>query len=738
MSSGPSKNVSLNTKSANSNNSLNISSSQLSSSSSATENHRRGGSSGAAALARSNQATPRGNQSSKKSHVDHRRARKDNTAEELAQLDYEMAASGASRKGTSITHLMNWNLPPRPQEHHYNYSFRSRHMQQHQRRNPTWGLGSGYHAVDKARYVHANYRFVVNPAGDYRAQAVDSDVHVPWEQVLQVLASAKSQTASCPICLCVPVAPRMAKCGHIFCLPCLMRYMASVEDGKPPLHDKKPKYKKCPICWDSVYMKDVRPVRWFTGQEGDVLQDGMEVVLRLMGRRHGSTLALPRDRPVNPEEEADGIPWYFSPEVADFARLMKGTRSYMEDQFKQEIDDLIVMGKEDELMFNEEGEWTRKAIAAIKDTKENLEHIKNVEAPLVLPLIAEPKPERPQMKINENLEDVPDMYFVTHAARSGQVTPAIRPDAQSPVENISSSNSDSKPAALASIRVPDDRRLKSNEHSSASYYFYRALPHYYLSPFDIRILKSAFGMYEDFPTALIARVEGISTGHSVDDEFRRKMKYLAHLPYGTEVAFLECDWRGVVPEDVLERFKGEIERRRKRRKDKEVQEERERERAEKEGRHWVVESRRREDEAGTSTRQRFSEEDFVALAVTDSTRAGEHCDSPPLSGGEGAAAAGGPTPGTSPVTHRTTVWGTPAVARIEEPIVRPRRDDGWADVDVDWERDYLLEEDLLAHQRYDEGLARTPGQSPMNVGKGANKKKKKKVVLMNNGGKRGA
>jgi hypothetical protein len=54
-----------------------------------------------------------------------------------------------SRKGqTSITHLMNFSLPPRPQNHYHHYSHgRSR-------RNPTWGLGSGYHAVDKARYVH--------------------------------------------------------------------------------------------------------------------------------------------------------------------------------------------------------------------------------------------------------------------------------------------------------------------------------------------------------------------------------------------------------------------------------------------------------------------------------------------------------------------------------------------------------------------------------------------------------
>ena len=56
--------------------------------------------------------------------------------------------STSSRKGrTSITHLMNFTLPPRPQNTQQHYFGRNA------RRNPTWGLGSGYHAADKARLV---------------------------------------------------------------------------------------------------------------------------------------------------------------------------------------------------------------------------------------------------------------------------------------------------------------------------------------------------------------------------------------------------------------------------------------------------------------------------------------------------------------------------------------------------------------------------------------------------------
>jgi hypothetical protein len=181
-----------------------------------------------------------------------------------------------SRRGqTSITHLMNFTLPPRPQDYRNT-------IQRGTRRGNIYGIGSGHHSSDKARYesffpfeslvfsdihryIHANYRFIVRPNGDYKQQAVNSDQHLDWNDVLQILASSVSQEAACPICLSHPVAPRMAKCGHIFCLPCLIRYMHSTDDSTP-MPEKKARWKKCPICWDSVYISETRPVRWYTGQ----------------------------------------------------------------------------------------------------------------------------------------------------------------------------------------------------------------------------------------------------------------------------------------------------------------------------------------------------------------------------------------------------------------------------------------------------------------------------------------
>lgn len=106
-----------------------------------------------------------------------------------------------SRRGqTSITHLMNFTLPPRPQD----YRSSNNGLIRGTRRGNIYGIGSGHHSSDKARYIHANYRFIVKPHRDYKPQAIDADQHLDWNDVLQILASSVSQESSCPICLSHP------------------------------------------------------------------------------------------------------------------------------------------------------------------------------------------------------------------------------------------------------------------------------------------------------------------------------------------------------------------------------------------------------------------------------------------------------------------------------------------------------------------------------------------------------
>ncbi|KAF2679414.1 hypothetical protein K458DRAFT_490527 [Lentithecium fluviatile CBS 122367] len=701
---------------------------------------RSGGSSFGAGAATRSSPTPRHGQQARKQNKASKRSRQadeDAIAESLAMRPF------SSRKGqTSITHLMNFSLPPRPTNNH------SHGYGRNYRRNPTWGLGSGYHATDKARYVHANYRFVVDPRGDYRAQSVDADIHLDWNNVLQILASSQSQDASCPICLGTPVAPRMAKCGHIFCLPCLIRYMQSEDEGKLP--EKRARSKKCPLCWDTIYISETRPVRWYMGQEGEPPREGGDVVLRLVVRSAGSTLAIPRDGADALGKDED-IPWYHAAEIMDYARVMRGGEDYMVGQFDAEIRQLEQQEKEDEVMFGEDNvEWMRKAIRAIKEAKEK---VKDVGNPPEMPdKPAEPKAKKAPIVFHEDDHLTPEMYLVQNAAKSGQSLPSLTPtpasepaanDAQvanggeptSTSRKLSVSSHSSRAshgigATLAEIR---NRQQHDHSHTPSEYFFYQALLHYYLSPLDIRILKAAFGNFASFPSTILPRVERVSTGHVVDDELRKRTKYLAHLPYGCEVAFLECDWTDTVAPEILERFKPEIENRRKRNMDKETKEEKARLKAEKEEYAQFSSGRRKRP----SISDKFSANDFQPLAagsVSDSVPdtgaapdAETTSNSPPWPARRGQGFASLASPSTSPSAPRT-VWGTAAVAASGSPVITPQdydlQDDGWLQ---GWEKDLLQEEDLIAQAQ---AVSLGESESSRKQVAGAKKKKAKKITLM--------
>lgn len=597
---------------------------------------------------------------------------------------------------------MNFSLPPRPQYHPPARTIR---------RYTSWGAG----AADKSRYVHANYRFIVMPNQNFHAQAANADVHLDWASVLQVLVSAQTQAASCPICLSTPVAPRMARCGHIFCLPCLIRYMHSSDDENM-VPEKRHRWKKCPICWDSIYISETRPVRWFRGQEGDLPVEGGDVVLRLVQREPGSTLALPCDV-FETLGAVEDVPWYHVAEVADYARIMKGGEDYMTAQYDAEIEDLRRQEVEDELLFGDENTWTRKAIGSITDAKEKLEGIGN-------PPEVRPVKERTATITPNN-----------SSSAQSTLTPTATHEAVHLSKAMDGVHLESGPSAKSK------GKCRSKQTSSASgsdhpYHFYQALPHFYLSPLDIRILKTAFGDYSLFPPTILPRVEHISTGHIVDDELRKRVKYLGHLPQGCEVNFLECDWRDVVVPEVLARFRAETDRRRKRNREKEVREEKDRIRAEKEedDKRWAAARRKRPSIGSASASEApFSARDFQPLpnhVESTSFGASTSSTSPPrLTSGFSALAS----PSTSPPGART-VWGTTAVTSLSpsSEAQRAAPGDGWRQ---DWEDELFArqESDLLAQTASGN---QSGGQS---VSGGKKKKKNKtKITLMATSSQRGA
>jgi len=137
------------------------------------------------------------------------------------------------------------------------------------------------------------------------------------------------------------------------------------------------------------------------------------------------------------------------------------------------------------------------------------------------------------------------------------------------------------------------KRNKANPPppSTSTYYFYQSASGapIFLHPLDIRILLSHFGSYASFPDNIAVPIPGLSEG-TVDYELRKRCKYLAHMPAGADVVFVEADLESVVGKEALAGFEGALRARKSRRKEKEKKDERNRLKAEEKTREQMAQA----------------------------------------------------------------------------------------------------------------------------------------------------
>jgi len=92
-------------------------------------------------------------------------------------------------------------------------------------------------------------------------------------------------------------------------------------------------------------------------------------------------------------------------------------------------------------------------------------------------------------------------------------------------------------------------------------------------------LLSHFHSYVAFPDTINVRVESYAES-TVNDDLRKRCKYLAHFPEGADVVFVEADLEGVVGTEGLKNFEVPLRMRRARRKEKGKKDDKARARAE--------------------------------------------------------------------------------------------------------------------------------------------------------------
>lgn len=437
--------------------------------------------------------------------------------------------------------------------------------------------------------------------------------------------------AACPICLSPPTAPRMTKCGHVFCFPCILHYLSAhdepasgsssgistptsrpgaapgthgsalVRHAPPPTHTPAPpKWKRCPICWDAIYARDVKAVTFHDAraiaQAHEAAVDlprsaseggGERLTMRLIERPHLTTMALPQSStwpaasfssasdaqaPLIPHHSA---PWHFQPDVLGFAKLMLATPALLLQNLAR---DAAELGAERQLLLDLSGPdepslvFVALALEKVKEQMQMVERdldtqaVREAESQAHAELREHELHEQARQELEEERRRARKAALPTgrdqpveeaqpapssgeqdaeapEAAEAAQQFMALRSAAGGAVAPV---QEEAPSGRLASRPRPARRNINPPSPSSSSYFFYQAASgqHIYLHPLDIKILLSEYGSYARFPRTLRLKIQGADEG-SMNEELRRRCKYLTHLPTGTDVVFVEVDWEAM-------------------------------------------------------------------------------------------------------------------------------------------------------------------------------------------------
>lgn len=418
-----------------------------------------------------------------------------------------------------------------------------------------------------------------------------------------------------------------------------------------------------------------------------MLRTGSTLNMRLVQRPQITTLALPRSRTwpsdLLPPHQA---PFHFLPDVFEFAKFMLATPTYLISDLTKELDDLdaerrVLNGMKDALgvMFID---------AADSKVREQIAKASALESPLLKEAIEKAKQTQLEMaqKVTYHAEriniqqpeptvsnDVPVEFLALRS--SGHSTPYVD---QAPPTNDSNHRQNSQPRNQPRQR----RNVNPPPPSASAYYYYQAasgLP-IFLYPLDIRILLSHFTSYSSFPDEISVKVEAFAEG-TVNDDLRKRCKYLSHIPEGADVVFVEADLEGVVGPEALKNFEGPLKMRHSRRKEKSKKDDRAKARAEERERaNWTIPAPTLYSAATPYVNHDLPREDFSALGDAS------HNDGQVVLS----------EPSTSPSQNVTGAWGARSFASAlhapstgrPNPALRSARsaaeiEDEW-DLDVAW------------------------------------------------------
>lgn len=457
----------------------------------------------------------------------------------------------AGSKKQNLNHLLNFQFEPRGNHGKKNLS--------HQRGGKSRGrnYSDGRPKYNKEQYLQANCQFVVKSSGNYSAHLADPDTLVDWNLIEQVVLKTTSDVPSCPICLYPPKAAKITRCGHVFCWPCILHYLALSDHA----------WRKCPICYEAIHRPDLKSVISIPWKE---FQVNDEIELCLMRRDRNSLFAMPVDQ-YFPEVNAkhpnvnDRFTSHSNLLLATPAQVVQGIiakeRFELEDQYRAEKD-------EPEACFIEE------ALQYLSQRESGIDMPKDISEDVIS--------EEGSSSNGNSSADEASCLEQQHYPQD------IQEDEANPRPRHASSSSDGTLESLdeEEVTVEDldidyDKKLQSKAGNCSPknvFYFYQCSDGQpiFLHALNVQMLIHEYGSLEACPTKIRGKI--VEKDHtSMTEELRNRLRYLTHMPLTS--SFEVCEIQLVQPcvsKETLNEFATQLESRRRKR-NRRAREERRRE-----------------------------------------------------------------------------------------------------------------------------------------------------------------
>ncbi|QPG76241.1 hypothetical protein FOA43_003627 [Brettanomyces nanus] len=461
----------------------------------------------------------------------------------------------SNKKGLDISHLLDFSIADdenRELESIETSAKKHSHFRGNRKKSFN-GRGAADISLSGRSYINVNYKFIVDYRADYKSQILDPNFPLDDSSIVRVIVNGEDY--HCPICLEDEfIAPRMSKCGHIFCYPCLLRLFAysaeakeKAENGPKDLPGNR--CASCPLCNEIIRERHRLLPVLITHEEDFKPVPGQPTTLTLMYRPANKIFAQPFQFYLEDSEFDGNIPWieqgstaedfYESSKYARYSRIMKCDFHFILSSFNGEL----------------------SSIEAHKSYDEEVNHDSSLYYDLA------------KAEIESQIEDARDTFY------DDKGKCVIAPTYRHKVSRVGS---------LSENEI-DELLVKQSEfqleNGQKGYFFYQYLAgpsskvKYFLSGLDVQVLRTIYVDYFRFPFTLTLNLENISHDYEmVTEEMIHKLKYLGHLPFGTEVGFLEMNWIGksntLIPPEVYSEFKKKLKDRSRRTRNKTLKEDR--------------------------------------------------------------------------------------------------------------------------------------------------------------------